>query len=231
MCATFSFRKTMSAVKFATVFALVAVAVVASAPQQQSPPQQQHHYRGDDDVLGGNNDVNQPHNHHHADRRPLDRPSYEMREDELVRKLNAKCGARDVSSCAMLKLVTYMNKLMKKNSLEIGDMMEIAKRDGPTAADEPSTVHVDGAARAYTDESAFGEVMADKLWRYVQSRALKIKVLPEADFVVSASPEQDGSLNFGMSFRSGKDLTESGEHTMFYFFYPIVVFVSSMTVL
>jgi len=115
----------------------------------------------------------------------------------------------------MLKLVTYMNKLMKKNSLEISDMMEIAKKDGPAedvAAAGEESVRVDGSARGYTDESAFGEVMADKLWRYVQSRALKIKVLPEADFVVSASPEQDGSLNFGMSFRSGRDLNESGEH-------------------
>lgn len=134
-----------------------------------------------------------------------------VREEELVQKLNAKCAVQDVSSCVMLKLVTYMNKLMKKNTLEFGDMMEIAKKDG--SAGEPSSVaeavHVD-SARGYSDESAFGQVMAEKLWRYVQSRSLKIKLLPEADFVVSASPEQDGSLNFGMSFRSGKDL-ESGK--------------------
>jgi len=204
----------MSAVKFAAVFALVAVVVASvagspmssSVPQQPPPPQP--------DQQDGNNDVNllqhlQP---QHA------KPSYMVREEELIRKLNAKCGARDVSSCVMLKLVTYMNKLMKKNSLEISDMMEIAKKDGQaeeTATDDESSVPVDGSARAYTDESAFGEVMADKMWRYVQSRALKIKVLPEADFVVSASPKQDGSLNFGMSFRSGKDLTESGEHITF----------------
>lgn len=92
-------------------------------------------------------------------------------------------------------------------------MMEIAKKDGPagepSSADVEETVPVD-SARGYSDESAFGQVMAEKLWRYVQSRSLKIKLLPEADFVVSASPEQDGSLNFGMSFRSGKDL-ESGK--------------------
>lgn len=204
----------MSAVKFVTVFALVAVvASVAGSPMsssafQQPPPPQ----RGQQD---GENDVNlQPQPHHQPQHA---KPSYVVREEELMRKLNAKCGARDVSSCVMLKLVTYMNKLMKKNSLEISDMMEIAKKDGPaeetaTAAEE--SVHVDGSARGYSDESAFGEMMADKLWRYVQSRALKIKVLPEADFVVSASPEQDGSLNFGMSFRSGKDLSESGEHIM-----------------
>ncbi|NP_001233009.1 uncharacterized protein LOC100160620 precursor [Acyrthosiphon pisum] len=200
----------MSAVKFVAAFALVAVvASVAGSPMsssvaQQPPPPQR-------DQQDGDNDVNlHPQPHHQAQHA---KPSYVIREEELMRKLNAKCGARDVSSCVMLKLVTYMNKLMKKNSLEISDMMEIAKKDGPaeeTATAGEASVPVDGSARGYTDESAFGEVMADKLWRYVQSRALKIKVLPEADFVVSASPEQDGSLNFGMSFRSGKDLNESG---------------------
>lgn len=200
----------MSAVKFVAVFALVAVvASVAGSPMSSSSPPPPR------DQQDGNNDVNLLHQSHHQAPHAA-KPSYVIREEELIRKLNAKCGARDVSSCVMLKLVTYMNKLMKKNSLEISDMMEIAKKDGQaeetTTADEASSIRVDGSARAYTDESAFGEVMADKLWRYVQSRALKIKVLPEADFVVSASPEQDGSLNFGMSFRSGKDLTESGEH-------------------
>jgi len=204
----------MSAVKFVAVFALVAVVasvagspMSSSAPQQPPPPQR--------DQQDGDNDVNlQPQPNHQPQHA---KPSHVVREEELMRKLNAKCGARDVSSCVMLKLVTYMNKLMKKNSLEISDVMEIAKKDGPaeeTATAGESSVRVDGSARGYTDESAFGEVMADKLWRYVQSRALKIKVLPEADFVVSASPEQDGSLNFGMSFRSGKDLNESGEHNM-----------------
>lgn len=136
---------------------------------------------------------------------------YVIHEEELIQKLNVKCSAKDVSSCVMLKLVTYMNKLMKKNNLEIGDMMEIAKKDGSSddQQQQPETVRVD-SARGLSDETAFGEVMADKMWKYVQSRSLKIRVLPEADFVVSASPERDGSLNFGMSFRSGKDL-ESGE--------------------
>lgn len=202
----------MSAGKFVVVFALVAVALAAGSPMSPSMPQQPP--PPSRDQQDGNNDVNlQPQHHDLHLQQQHTKPSYMIREDELVRKLNAKCGARDVSSCVMLKLVTYMNKLMKKNNLEIGDMMEIAKKDGQAedmASTEESSVRVDGSARSYTDESAFGEVMADKMWRYVQSRALKIKVLPEADFVVSASPEQDGSLNFGMSFRSGKDLTESG---------------------
>lgn len=88
-------------------------------------------------------------------------------------------------------------------------MMEITKKDdGQAEQIEAEVIRVD-SARAYSDESAFGEVMADKLWKYVQSRSLKIRVLPEADFVVS--PERDGSFDFGMSFRSGKDM-ESGEH-------------------
>lgn len=136
-----------------------------------------------------------------------------IHEDEFVQKLNAKCAVKDVSSCVMLKMVTYMNRLMKKNNLEIGDMVEIAKRDeaGTTEEESAETVRVDSARAGHSDEDTFGEMMADKMWRYVKTRSLKIKVLPEADFVVSTSPEHDGSLNFGMSFRSGKDL-ESGKH-------------------
>lgn len=137
-----------------------------------------------------------------------------IHEDEFVQKLNTKCAVKDVSSCVMLKMVTYMNRLMKKNNLEIGDMVEIAKKDGASAEETitAETVSIESSARGgYSDETAFGEMMADKMWKYVKSRSLKIKVLPEADFVVSTSPEHDGSLNFGMSFRSGKDL-ESGEH-------------------
>lgn len=137
-----------------------------------------------------------------------------IRETELVQKLNAKCGARDASGCVMLKLMTYMDKLMKRDSVRLGDVAEIARRDdGPSgAADDKDDEPVLPTGRARTDESDFGDVMADKLWRYVRSRALVVKVLPEADFVVSASPERDGSLDFGMSFRSGKDL-ESGKRS------------------
>ncbi|VVC45852.1 Protein of unknown function DUF1676 [Cinara cedri] len=172
-------------------FAVFAVVVLVAKLSCGSPVSQ----HGSD---GGSTDMNKLHVIH---------------EDELIQKLNTKCSAKDVSSCVMLKLVTYMNKLMKKNNFEIGEMMEIAKKDdGKTdvsaASDDVEVVRMD-SGRGYSDESVFGEVMADKLRKYVQSRSLKIKVLPEADFVVSTSPEQDGSLNFGMSFRSGRDL-ESG---------------------
>lgn len=135
-----------------------------------------------------------------------------IRETELVQKLNAKCGARDASGCVMLKMMTYMDKLMKRDSVRLGDVAEIARRDDPAAADPADDEPASQAGRARTDESDFGDVMADKLWRYVRSRALVVKVLPEADFVVSASPERDGSLDFGVSFRSGKDL-ESGKRS------------------
>lgn len=172
-------------------FAVFAVVVLAATLSCGSPTSPQHRSSDGADGATGGNGVRV------------------INEDELVHKLNVKCSAKDVSSCVMLKLVTYMNRLMKKNSLEIGEMMEITKKDdGQVERVEAEVVRVD-SARAYSDESAFGEVMADKLWKYVQSRSLKIRVLPEADFVVS--PERDGSFDFGMSFRSGKDM-ESGEH-------------------
>lgn len=177
-------------------FATFAIVLLVVAKLSRGSPVSQN--------LDGGNDVTRPH-----------QQQYVIHEEELVQKLNTKCSAKDVSSCVMLKLVTYMNKLMKKNSFEISEMMEISKRDSdkPEVSATAEVVRMD-SARGYSDESAFGEIMADKLWKYVQSRSLKIKVLPEADFVVSASPEQDGSLNFGMSYRSGKDL-ESGEHYYF----------------
>lgn len=189
------------------MFAVFAVVVLAATELSVGSPVSQH---GPETGGGGGNDVNtRPH---------------AMREDELMQKLNAKCGAKDVSSCVMLKLVTYMNKLMKNNNFEIGEMMEIAKKDDGKPEVDAVTNDDDDVAepartadsgRAYSDESVFGQLMADKLRKYVRSRSLKIKLLPEADFVVSASPEQDGTLNFGMSFRSGRDL-ESGETASFF---------------
>ncbi|XP_050437149.1 uncharacterized protein LOC126843582 [Adelges cooleyi] len=135
-----------------------------------------------------------------------------IREDELIQKLNSKCATKDVSSCVMLKLVTYMNRLMKKNNLELGETIEIAKKDNAQVEDEQTVevVQVD-SARGYSDESVFSEVMADKLWKYVKSRSLKVKLLPEADFVVSAA-EQGGTLNFGMSVKTGELETGRGKN-------------------
>lgn len=130
-----------------------------------------------------------------------------VREDELIEKLNNKCAAKDVSGCVMLKLVTYMNKLMKKNSVEFGEAIEISKKDNSQVEEEQTVevVQID-SGRSLSDESVFSEVMADKLSKFVKSRSLKVKVLPEADFVVSTA-DQDSTLNFGLSIKTGESET------------------------
>lgn len=48
-------------------------------------------------------------------------------EEALLRKMNAKCAQRDGHSCMMLKIVTYMNRMLKKASIQIDDGIEIAR--------------------------------------------------------------------------------------------------------
>lgn len=58
------------------------------------------------------NDITRPHN---------------QVEESLLQKLNLKCSQRDPSSCAMLKLITYMNRLFKKANINIADNIEITQ--------------------------------------------------------------------------------------------------------
>ncbi|KAK0183023.1 hypothetical protein PV327_001101 [Microctonus hyperodae] len=120
-----------------------------------------------------------------------DRAKY---EEELMRKLNNKCSQNDISSCVMLKLVTYMNKLLKKASIELTDDIEIRKTG--QATEEVITYE---AGRNNDDDSEFMELVSNKIYAFVKSRSIKWRVLPEDDVVVSASEDETGSLNLGLS--------------------------------
>ncbi|XP_034949926.1 uncharacterized protein [Chelonus insularis] len=120
-----------------------------------------------------------------------DRAKY---EEELMRKLNNKCSQNDISSCVMLKLVTYMNKLLKKASIELTDDIEIRKTSQTT--EEVITYE---AGRSSDDESEFMELVSNKIYAFIKSRSIKWRVLPEDDVVVSASEDETGSLNLGLS--------------------------------
>lgn len=132
-------------------------------------------------------------------------------EDALLRKLNSKCNQKDISSCVMLKLVTYMNRLLKKSSLEISDTVEITQTS-PVVEEEikKEDLEVD-ESRGYTDESIFGGIISEKLWSFVKSRSLKWKLLPEANVVLSTSSDDEGNINMGVALRSAKGL-ETGEY-------------------
>lgn len=132
-------------------------------------------------------------------------------EDALLRKLNVKCNQKDVSSCVMLKFVTYMNRLLKKSSLEISDSFEITQTS-PVVEEEikKEELEVD-ESRGYTDESVFGQLISEKLWSFVKSRSLKWKALPETDVVLSTNSDEEGNVNMGVALRSARAV-ETGKN-------------------
>nr|XP_050845011.1 uncharacterized protein LOC127061745 [Vespula vulgaris] len=120
-----------------------------------------------------------------------DRAKY---EEELLRKLNNKCSQNDISSCVMLKLVTYMNKLLKKTSIELTDDIEIRKTS--QATEEVITYE---AGRSTDEETEVLNLVVNKVYAFVKSRSIKWRILPEDNVVVSASEDKNGSLNLGLS--------------------------------
>lgn len=48
-------------------------------------------------------------------------------EESFVKRLGSKCTQKDNSSCVMLKLVTYMNRLLKKSSIALGESVELTQ--------------------------------------------------------------------------------------------------------
>lgn len=125
-------------------------------------------------------------------------------EEALLRKLNTRCAQKDSSSCVLLKMVTYFNRLLKKSSIAIGETVEIERTSAVSVA------AVEEAARSLegeTDEDKLTSLMTDKLFNFVRSRSMRLHLLPGADLVITPT-EKDGSLNLGMSLESAK--TEEG---------------------
>ncbi|XP_011314581.1 uncharacterized protein Osi3 [Fopius arisanus] len=126
-------------------------------------------------------------------------------EEELMRKLNNKCSQNDISSCVMLKLVTYMNKLMKKVSIELTDDIEIKKTSQAT---EEVVAYESG--RSNDEDSEFMDLVSSKVLAFMKSRSIKWRVLPEDDVVVSASEDETGSLNLGLSIERSESPVAEG---------------------
>lgn len=138
-----------------------------------------------------------------------DRAKY---EEELLRKLNSKCSQNDISSCVMLKLVTYMNKLLKKASIELTDDIEIRK----TSQTSEDVITFE-AGRSKDDESQFLDLVANKFYAFVKSRSIKWRILPEDDIVVSASEDETGSLNLGLSIERSDRPIQDGNYNFEFF--------------
>ncbi|XP_058793626.1 uncharacterized protein LOC131665618 [Phymastichus coffea] len=133
-----------------------------------------------------------------------DRAKY---EEELLRKLNVKCSQNDLSSCVMLKLVTYMNKLLKKASFELTDDIEIRKTS--QATEEIVSFQSSGRS-GHDDESDVFDLIASKVYAFVKSRSIKWRFLPEDDVVVSAKEDENGSLNLGLSIERSENAVQDG---------------------
>jgi hypothetical protein len=133
-------------------------------------------------------------------------------EDALLRKLNNKCSERDVSSCVMLKLVTYMNRLLKKSNIELFEGLHITQTVPPGQISEGAEPLENPRSSGEEDEETqLSQLMANKLWSFVRTRSLRWSVLPDADVVLATSPEEGGALNVGMSFHTGKAI-EKGKY-------------------
>jgi len=142
-------------------------------------------------------------------------------EDALLQKLNNKCSQNDVSSCVMLKLVTYMNRLLKKSNIEVFEGLHITQTASQEQVKEDSESLENPRSTGDEDEETqLSQLMANKLWTFVRTRALRWSVLPDADLVLTTSPDENGALNLGMSVRTGKAV-EKGEYKPFnYFEFP-----------
>lgn len=126
-------------------------------------------------------------------------------EDSLLRKLNNKCSERDVSSCVMLKLVTYMNRLLEKSNIEVFEGFHITQTASEEQIKEDAGfLETPRSSGEDDDETQLSQLMANKLWTFVRTRSLRWSVLPDADVVMATSPDKDGELNVGLSFRTGK---------------------------
>lgn len=139
-----------------------------------------------------------------------DRAKY---EEELLRKLNVKCAQNELSSCVMLKLVTYMNKLLKKASIELTDDIEIRKTS--QATEEIVSFQSSGRSGGHDDESDVFDLIASKVYAFVKSRSIKWRFLPEDDVVVSAKEDENGALNLGLAIERSENAVQDGNYPFF----------------
>ncbi|XP_049534122.1 uncharacterized protein LOC125950300 [Anopheles darlingi] len=129
-------------------------------------------------------------------------------EDSFVRKLGSKCTQKDNSSCVMLKLVTYMNRMLKKSTISLGESVDLLKTRSDEQLSTDSDEELAVLARASTsDDHKLSVMVADKIWRFIHSRSVKWRAARAADVVVASG--EGGKLNFGLSLDTRK-LFEEG---------------------
>ena len=78
------------------------------------------------DPVGNSQDGTREQRSYSPKENDIEKP-YSQVEESLLQKLNLKCSQREPTSCAMLKLITYMNRLFKKANIDITENIEITQ--------------------------------------------------------------------------------------------------------
>ena len=140
-------------------------------------------------------------------------------EEEVIRKLNFKCSQNDFNSCGLLKIVTYINKLFKKASIELTDDIEIRKTSQakeeisyPSGRSSSSNSGGSSSNGSQDDETDAFDLIASKVYAFIKSRSIKWKFLPEDDVVVSAKEDENGSLSLGLSIERSDSAVQDGNN-------------------
>ncbi|KAJ9577921.1 hypothetical protein L9F63_025220 [Diploptera punctata] len=119
----------------------------------------------------------------------------------LLQKLNNKCGQKDISSCFLLKLVAYMNRLLKKSNIEVIEGVHITQT---TSADvQVEQESLPRLSPGEDDETQLTTLFTNKLWRFLRTRSLRWNILPDADVC---------AINVGMSIKTGKAIEKGMEY-------------------
>lgn len=62
-----------------------------------------------------------------------------------------------------------------------------------------------------SEEAQLADLMTAKLLSFVRSRALRLRIVPSMEAVITSSPDAEGNLNMGMSVQHVKDTEEGTE--------------------
>ncbi|XP_058459898.1 uncharacterized protein LOC131435720 [Malaya genurostris] len=142
-------------------------------------------------------------------------------EDSFIKRLGAKCTQKDNSSCVMLKLVTYMNRILKRSSISLGENVELLQTRTDTDQSEDSEELSVLSRSSSSDDHKLSVIVANKIWRFIQSRSVKWKAFRSADVVVAS--DEGGKLNFGVSLDT-KKLMEEGRGKMKHYLPVLMAF-------
>ncbi|KOB68244.1 Uncharacterized protein OBRU01_18594, partial [Operophtera brumata] len=98
-----------------------------------------------------------------------------------------------MSSCIARELVSYVDKMLRTASVQLGDDVMIFDESYGMAAEVP--IKPESLARAGSSvEDQAQQLIADKLWTFATTRSLRYRILENADLVIAGKQERDSSF-------------------------------------